>query len=88
MTISFGNQRLVLETIRQVNGEDPDRKCFRMVGGILVERTVKDILPQLQTNQQGVRFEFHFFLSDLRPNRPVLTKFLFYRYRMLSSNLA
>ncbi|KAK9897399.1 Prefoldin beta-like protein [Cystobasidium minutum MCA 4210] len=46
---------LVLETLRQVNEEDPDRKCFRMIGGILVQKTVKDILPQLQTNYQGVQ---------------------------------
>lgn len=26
-----------------------------MIGGILVQKTVKDILPQLQTNYQGVR---------------------------------
>ena len=46
---------LVLETLRQVNNEDPDRKCFRMVGGVLVQKTVKDIMPQLATNMQGVR---------------------------------
>ena len=46
---------LVLETLRQVNQEDPDRKCFRMIGGSLVQRTVKDILPSLQANQQGVK---------------------------------
>ncbi|CAD6579404.1 MAG: hypothetical protein CYPHOPRED_000877 [Cyphobasidiales sp. Tagirdzhanova-0007] len=46
---------LVLETLRQVNEEDPDRKCFRMIGGVLVQRTVKDILPQLQTNFQGIQ---------------------------------
>lgn len=50
--------RLVLETLRQVNEEDPDRKCFRMVGGILVQKTVKDIYPQLQTNYKGVRHRF------------------------------
>jgi prefoldin subunit 2 len=48
-------RRLVLETLRQVNEEDPDRKCFRMVAGTLVQRTVKDIYPQLQTNFQGIQ---------------------------------
>ncbi|KAL7008616.1 Cochaperone prefoldin complex subunit [Cystobasidiomycetes sp. EMM_F5] len=46
---------LVLETLRQVKEEDPDRKCFRMIGGVLVQRTVKDIMPQLQTNLQGIQ---------------------------------
>lgn len=33
---------------------DPMRKCFRMIGGVLVERNVKDVLPALETNLTGV----------------------------------
>lgn len=33
----------------------PDRKCFRMINGVLVERTVKDIKPALQTNAEGLK---------------------------------
>lgn len=43
--------RLVLETL------DPlpeDRKCFRMINGVLVERTVKDVIPALKTNADGL----------------------------------
>ena len=43
--------RTVLETLK---GVDPDRRCFRMVGGILVERTVKEIVPALTNNKQQV----------------------------------
>uniref|UniRef100_A0A060T1Y3 ARAD1C20416p n=1 Tax=Blastobotrys adeninivorans TaxID=409370 RepID=A0A060T1Y3_BLAAD len=43
--------KLVLDTL---NGADPDRKCFRMVGGVLVEKKVKDVLPVLTTNEQGL----------------------------------
>lgn len=32
-----------------------DRKCFRMVNGVLVERTVKEVLPTLKTNSDGLR---------------------------------
>jgi hypothetical protein len=42
----------VLETL------DPlpeDRKCFRMINGVLVERTVKDVKPALITNSEGLK---------------------------------
>ena len=32
-----------------------DRKCFRMINGVLVERTVSDVLPALQTNTDGLK---------------------------------
>lgn len=44
--------RLVLETLTPLTG---DRKCFRMINGVLTERTVKDVLPALQTNADGLK---------------------------------
>lgn len=44
--------RLVLETLEPLSG---DRKCFRLINGVLVERTVKDVVPALKTNQDGLR---------------------------------
>ena len=32
-----------------------DRKCFRMINGVLVERTVGEVLPTLQTNADGLK---------------------------------
>ncbi|XP_060678240.1 prefoldin subunit 2 [Hemiscyllium ocellatum] len=40
---------LVIDTLAEVN---PDRRCFRMVGGVLVERTVREVLPALESNKQ------------------------------------
>jgi prefoldin subunit 2 len=31
-----------------------DRKCFRMINGVLIERTVKDVIPTLKTNSEGL----------------------------------
>ncbi len=44
--------RLVLETLEPLPG---DRKCFRMINGVLVERTVQDVVPALQTNAEGLK---------------------------------
>ncbi|XP_010248483.1 PREDICTED: probable prefoldin subunit 2 [Nelumbo nucifera] len=33
---------------------DPSRRCYRMIGGVLVERTIKDVLPAVQRNKEGL----------------------------------
>lgn len=43
--------KLVLETLEPLN---KDRKCFRMVGGVLVEKTVGDVIPLLDTTKAGL----------------------------------
>lgn len=42
---------LVIDTLKEV---DETRKCYRMVGGVLVERTVKEVLPALEGNKEQV----------------------------------
>jgi len=41
---------------------DPQRKCFRLIGGVLVERTVEQVLPALEKNHDNV-FSFSLFFS-------------------------
>nr|CAD7424012.1 unnamed protein product [Timema monikensis] len=47
MEVELHEHKVVIETLKNVDG---DRKCFRMVGGVLCEKTVKDVLPALITN--------------------------------------
>lgn len=46
------HSRLVLETLEPLPG---DRKCFRMINGVLTERTVKEVVPILKTNSDGLK---------------------------------
>ncbi|KAM6112659.1 death effector domain-containing protein-like isoform 2-T2 [Phoenicopterus ruber ruber] len=51
LELELNEHSLVIETLREV---DPTRKCYRMVGGILVERTVKEVLPALENNKEQI----------------------------------
>ncbi|XP_064397346.1 prefoldin subunit 2-like [Halichondria panicea] len=39
----------VIKALKEVSS---DRRCYRLVGGVLVERQVKDVLPALEHNTQ------------------------------------
>uniref|UniRef100_A0A2P2I0I5 Prefoldin subunit 2-like n=1 Tax=Hirondellea gigas TaxID=1518452 RepID=A0A2P2I0I5_9CRUS len=43
----LNEHKVVLETLSDVDG---DKRCFRMVGGVLVERTVAEVTPALTNN--------------------------------------
>ena len=45
--------RVVIDALRPLESK---RKCHRLVGGVLVERTVEQVLPALEANLQGVSF--------------------------------
>ena len=54
LEVEVSEHNAVIDTLKKVDGK---RKCFRSVGGILVERTVQDVLPALENNKvqiQGV----------------------------------
>lgn len=51
LEMEINEHSLVIDTLR---GVDPTRKCFRLIGGVLVERTVKEVLPALETNKEQI----------------------------------
>lgn len=75
--------RLVLETLTPL---PEDRKCFRMINGVLVERTVKDVLPALQTNADGLRKVLDELVKQYKRQEMEMEKWKV--SRMLLSNLS
>ena len=59
--VNFLYFSLVIDALKIVDGS---RKCYRMVGGVLVERTVGDVLPALIANHEQVIFEEFFVLPN------------------------
>ncbi|KAM9718353.1 LOW QUALITY PROTEIN: prefoldin subunit 2 [Menidia menidia] len=51
LEMDINEHSLVIDTLKEV---DPSRKCFRLVGGVLVERTVKEVLPALENNKEQI----------------------------------
>lgn len=47
--------RLVIDTLTKL---EPERKAFRLVAGVLVERSVGEVLPEISANYESVRFYF------------------------------
>ena len=56
--------KLVEDTLEPL---DPERRAYRLVGEVLVERTVKEVLPSVKTNRENVSEKFFFFLILLLP---------------------
>ncbi|ORY23256.1 Prefoldin [Naematelia encephala] len=46
---------LVLSTLQPLSKTAPTRPCYRLIGGVLVQRTVQDVVPALETNYGGIK---------------------------------
>ncbi|CAK4078145.1 unnamed protein product [Aphanomyces euteiches] len=51
LELEFNEHQRVAETLNSYDGQ---RRAFRMVGGVLVERTVAEVLPAVVSNAQGI----------------------------------
>ncbi|KAJ1018067.1 hypothetical protein NDA16_004936 [Ustilago loliicola] len=67
--------KLVIETLTEASKNDPDRKCFRLIGGVLVERTVKEVLPALQTNLEGLKQILETLIKQYKQKETELQEF-------------
>ncbi len=41
--------------IEQLSKLEDSRKAFRLIGGVLIERTVGEVLPVVSTNFEGIK---------------------------------
>mmetsp|Transcript_6296 Transcript_6296/g.17677 ORF Transcript_6296/g.17677 Transcript_6296/m.17677 type:complete len:136 (+) Transcript_6296:82-489(+) len=64
---------LVLKAFEKV---EPTRRCFRMVGGVLVERTVVDVSPAVKDNQEKVKKLVQQLQEQLAKNTAERSKFM------------
>jgi prefoldin subunit 2 len=52
---------LVLSTLSTIT--DKTRRCYRMIGGVLIEHTVAEVVPALETNREQIHNVIESFKS-------------------------
>lgn len=77
---------LVISAIQPL---DPSRKCYRMIGGVLVERTIKEVLPAVQRNKEGLEEVISRLYESLEKKRKEIIDFeAKYKIRIRNSDSA
>jgi len=46
---------LVIQTLSEASAKDSECPCCRMIGSVLVKKTVKEVLPTLEMHLDGIR---------------------------------
>ncbi|KAI8126210.1 putative prefoldin subunit 2 [Lucilia cuprina] len=72
LEMDLKEHKTVIDTLKTV---DPDRKCFRLIGGVLCERTVKEVLPQLVENKDFIEKTITLVTDDLTKKGLQINKF-------------
>ncbi|KAL9651231.1 hypothetical protein ABK040_006232 [Willaertia magna] len=62
----------VLSALSELN---EDRKCYRLVGGVLVERTVKEVIPAVSTNKENLESSEERLKKDLEDKEMEIAAF-------------
>lgn len=72
LEMQVSEHSLVINAIQPL---DQSRKCFRMIGGVLVERTIKEVLPAVQRNKDGLEEVVRKLYETLEKKKKDLTAF-------------
>ncbi|KAK2084541.1 Prefoldin subunit 2 [Saguinus oedipus] len=72
LEMELNEHSLVIDTLKEV---DETRKCYRMVGGVLVERTVKEVLPALENNKEQIQKIIETLTQQLQAKGKELNEF-------------
>merc|ERR1711998_209466 len=54
---------------------DPDRKCFRMIGNVVVERTVKEVMPAVEKNCDQIKGTIDMFAKHMSAKQQEANEF-------------
>lgn len=72
LEMQVSEHSLVINAIQPL---DQSRKCFRMIGGVLVERTVREVLPAVQRNKEGLEEVVRKLYETLEKKKKDMTEF-------------
>ncbi|KAF5795905.1 putative prefoldin beta [Helianthus annuus] len=72
LEMEVSEHSLVINAIQPL---DPTRRCYRMIGGVLVERTIKEVLPAVQQNKEGIEVVIARLNEALERKKKELTDF-------------
>ncbi|KAG2558264.1 probable prefoldin subunit 2 [Panicum virgatum] len=80
LEMEVGEHSLVIGAIEPL---DPSRRCYRMIGGVLVERTIKEVLPAVKRNKEGLEEVIARMHEALERKKKEITEFeLKYKIRI------
>jgi len=64
---------LVLSTLSTIT--DKQRRCYRMIGGVLIEHTVGEVVPALQSNREQINNVIESFKQKTEEKAKELTNY-------------
>ncbi|KRX85047.1 Prefoldin subunit 2 [Trichinella sp. T6] len=65
--------KIIIERLEKMNG---DRKAYRMIGGVLVEWTVAEILPALRLKEQNLGDVLKVLSDNLKEKKKECAEFI------------